>query len=195
MREVVPLDGCTIGSGSLLFTLLRNGAGVSHFSSAQQEKGGGECEGLFCCWPRLCYQLRGPRARNVGRQAHLRASANRGEVDPFAGRARDARSSGELLKLPNEGVYPHARDPIVLHRAHLGAVLRLAAGKRSEPSAWLPPLSRNRSSSLREVGSGVGVRLRLLEDRRRIVFGHYFTPSVRRVDCSGGDGHTARTGA
>src|SRR5215208_3027950 len=125
----------------------------------------------------------------------LRASANRREVDPLVGRARDTRSSGELLKLANAGVYPRARYPVVLHRTHLGAILCLAAGKRSEPSAWLSPLSRTRSSSLREVGSGVGVRVPLLEDRRRIVFGHYFTPSSRRMDCSWGDGCTARTGA
>ena len=50
-EDDVPLDGCATRCGSLLFSLLRNGVGGTLvFLRLTKEKGGGGCEGSFCCW-------------------------------------------------------------------------------------------------------------------------------------------------
>src|SRR5512133_1039804 len=96
--------------------------------------------------------------------------------------------SGSSLRFPNGRSMPRARTPTLHHRAHLGAVSRPPARAKDEPSARMPPLSHPREGRLREDGAGVGLRLRLREDRRRVLLGEHAQAQARRVDRAGGDG-------
>src|SRR3712207_9523209 len=66
-----------------------------------------------------------------------------------------------------------ARVPTLPHRAHLATVFRPAARKGSGSSARVPPSSYTRPSGLREAHLSLGLRLRLPQDRRRVLFGHH----------------------
>src|SRR5829696_6351003 len=88
----------------------------------------------------------------------------------------DPRSYGELLKLPDSKETLRARTPTLHHRTHLGTVPRLAARKKSGSSARLSSSPHSRLRSLQEAHRGSRIRLRLLEDRRRGVLGHYAAP-------------------
>ncbi len=66
---------------------------------------------------------------------------------------------------------------------------------KDRSSTWLSPASHPRQGGLREARAGFGVRLRLLEDRRRGVLGHHAAPPTRRVDREGDDGRLAGDGA
>jgi hypothetical protein len=94
-----------------------------------------------------------------------------------------------------EGASPCPRCHHTSLRAHLGAVRRPVARQGSGPSARLPPSAHTRPSCLREVGRGPSVRLRLLADRRRGVFGHHHKAQARRVDGGRGDGRPGGDGA
>src|ERR671913_2636724 len=91
------------------------------------------------------------------------------------------RSFGELLKLPEVKECLHARDATIHHRARLGAVRGPAARTRDGSPIRLPSSSHTRPGGLREAGSGPGLRLRLLADSRRGVFGHHPQAQARRM--------------
>src|SRR5215211_4760155 len=97
-------------------------------------------------------------------------------------RARDARSFGELSKLPESKECACARHLTIHHRAHLGAVLGPAARKGSGPSTRLPQAPHTRLRGFREAAPDAGLRMRLPEDRRRVVLGDYAAAQTRRVD-------------
>jgi hypothetical protein len=88
-------------------------------------------------------------------------------------RTRDARSSGEFSKLPDEGAYARARTRTLPHRAHLATVFGPAARKANDPPARVTPSPHPRQGGLREAGASFGVRLRLQEDRRRVLLGYH----------------------
>jgi hypothetical protein len=67
-------------------------------------------------------------------------------------------------------------------RAHLRAVSRPAARKKSGSSARLSPAPHTRVRGLQEAGRSAGLWLRLLENRRWVMFGNYAAPQARGVD-------------
>jgi DDE family transposase len=75
----------------------------------------------------------------------------------------------------------HARTSTIDHRAHLATALGVVAANGSRSSSRLSSPPYPREGCLREADSDTGVRLCLLEDSRRIVFGDHFAPSARRV--------------
>src|SRR5215210_3344216 len=120
----------------------------------------------------------------------LRACADRDAMALYGKWTRDARSSGELPSFPTKED-ARARAPTLPHRAHLATVLGTDPGEGGEPPARVPPPPHPQQGGLREAGRGLGVRLRLPEDRRRVVLGHHTAGPARRVDRAGGDGRFA----
>src|SRR5918995_1113988 len=92
-------------------------------------------------------------------------------IEPSCNADTDARSCGEFSKLPVSKEPLRARTPTIHHRTHLGTVRSPPAREGDRPSARLPPAPHSRSSGFREARCGSGLRLRLLEDRRREVIG------------------------
>ena len=89
---------------------------------------------------------------------------------------------GSLKRLADSEVLTLALLP---HRAHLRAVSCPPARTRERSSIGLPPPSHLREGPLREARSGFGLRLRLPQDRRRILLGEHPQAPTRRVDRAG----------
>src|SRR5829696_6564873 len=102
-------------------------------------------------------------------------------------RTRDARSSGELPSFPTKE-RTRARPATLPHRTDLATVFGPAARKEGGPSSRVSPSPHPRQGGLREAGASLGVRLRLLAHRRRVVLGHHASRPTRGVDRVGGDG-------
>jgi hypothetical protein len=131
------------------------------------------------------------RVKSLIRNCQVRGRANRDASRSLAGRARDARSSGELSKLPDVKERP---CPLSNHTSigaySLGAVSCPLARARDRPSARLSQAAHPRQGGLREAGASFGLRLRLLADRRSVVLGHHSQTQTRRVDRGRSDGHS-----
>ncbi|CAA9409264.1 MAG: Putative transposase, partial [uncultured Rubrobacteraceae bacterium] len=87
-----------------------------------------------------------------------------------------------------------ARLATIHHRAYLARVPCPAARAQDRPPLGLPPAARPRQGGLREAGAGIGVRLRLREDRGRVLLGEHAAPQARRVDRAGVGGELATGG-
>src|SRR5918995_1443307 len=109
-------------------------------------------------------------------------------IEPSCNADTDARSCGEFSKLPVSKEPLRARTPTIHHRTHLGTVRSPPAREGDRPSARLPPAPHSRSRGFREARCGSGLRLRLLEDRRREVFGNHDEAKARRVGGGRSDG-------
>jgi hypothetical protein len=109
-------------------------------------------------------------------------------IEPSCNADTDARSCGEFSKLPVSKEPLRARTPTIHHRTHLGTVRSPPAREGDRPSARLPPAPHSRSSGFREARCGSRLRLRLLEDRRREVFGNHDEAKARRVGGGRSDG-------
>src|SRR5215218_2905013 len=105
------------------------------------------------------------------REILLRASVNR-ERSGMKNGHEMFHHAGSSSRFPTKED-ARARAATIPHRAYLRAISCPPARAKDEPSARMPPFAHRREGRLREAGAGPGVRLRLREDRRRILLGEH----------------------
>ena len=98
--------------------------------------------------------------------------------------------SGSSLRFPNGRSISRARTRTLPHRAHLPTVFGPPSRAPHRPPARMPPLARPREGRFREASAGVGLRLRLPQDRRCILLGEHPASQAQRVDRARGYGST-----
>src|SRR5215203_4251390 len=106
------------------------------------------------------------------RLARLRASVSRESIYTCKA-GTGAPSSGVFSTLPERKEHAPRPHSHLTSSSPSGNSLRLSSRAPRQPSAGLPPPSYPRPSRLREAGPSLGVRLRLREDRRRVLLGEH----------------------